>query len=86
MKWECNKCGACCQSHDVDEEGRLLDGGPCRNLVRVSAEEYECSIYDDRPWFCRNETGRQYFPDDECHEVFLIEACELLRKKVYGDG
>lgn len=74
MRWECNSCGACCKSHDVDENGRLIDGGPCRNLVKVSDATYTCAIYEDRPWFCRVDTSR---PAEE-----LFSECDLIRKVV----
>lgn len=44
---ECDKCGACCRVG-----GPLLFPGGCPYLVGN-----ECSIYEDRPWFCRGEAG-----------------------------
>ncbi|PIQ88558.1 MAG: hypothetical protein COV72_07420 [Candidatus Omnitrophica bacterium CG11_big_fil_rev_8_21_14_0_20_42_13] len=36
---QCLRCGSCCGAYD---------GDPCRNLVKISAAQYQCKDYEHR--------------------------------------
>lgn len=99
--WQCVKqCGACCNltpsdRPDLDEYllpeelelymSMVGDGGWCINYDRNTRE---CSIYDDRPRFCRVETEAfqdMYGIEPEELNDFAIECCQEQITGVYGD-
>ena len=100
-KWQCVKnCGACCQLDPADrpdlseylspEElsvymAMVGEDGWC---VHYDKTNRECSIYSERPNFCRvqPDTFQQLY-DIAPHELndFAIECCEQQITGVYGN-
>jgi Fe-S-cluster containining protein len=73
----CTECGLCCKNINRNPLYASLDRGDgvCKNLVNDTS----CSIYDDRPIFCRI---------DEAHKLFfsmlsLSEYYNLNAKTCY---
>lgn len=56
---ECRRCGTCCVAPDISTLGKKA-GERCRHLL----ENFDCSIYTDRPAVCRG-----YRPDGLCETV-----------------
>ena len=99
--WQCVKqCGACCQLDpterpdldtylDPDELALYLsmvgDDGWC---IHYDAQSRECSIYEDRPRFCRVQADvfEVLFgvTPDELND-FAIECCHEHIEGIYGD-
>lgn len=99
-KWRCIKqCGACCHL-DPEERPDLSEyltseplelylslvgeGGWC---IHFDHKNKECSIYDQRPLFCRvtPENFKQMFGVDEDEfNDFAIECCQQQITAVYG--
>lgn len=80
--FSCNCCGCCCRNLDKSELYKELDrgDGTCKYLSGNL-----CSIYENRPLFCRV---------DKCYELFFkeemtieeyynanSEMCQRLREK-----
>lgn len=63
--FECNKCGECCRHLDLSDIYKELDDetGKCKYLIGNL-----CSIYEERPIYCRVE---------ECYELFFKEQMSL---------
>jgi len=63
--FECNKCGECCRHLDLSDIYKELDDGTgkCKYLIGNL-----CSIYAERPIYCRVE---------ECYELFFKEQMSL---------
>ena len=99
--WQCIKgCGACChldptERPDLEDylepEDLLLylslvgEDGWCRHYDHTNRD---CTIYDDRPWFCRVQADsfeRMFgVAADELNE-FAIECCREQISGVHGD-
>jgi uncharacterized protein len=99
--WQCIKqCGACCHLDPADrpdleeylspeELGLYLsmvgEGGWCVNLDQ---ETRECTIYANRPRFCRVEAEifqDMYGIEPEELNDFAIDCCRQQIEAVYGD-
>lgn len=99
--WQCIKgCGACCHLDPnerpdlesyLEPEDLLLylsmvgPDGWCMNYDQLNRE---CTIYDDRPWFCRVqvETFQRMFEIEPAElNDFAIECCRDQISGVYGD-
>lgn len=78
----CNRCGCCCRNLDMSELYRDLDRGDgvCKYLDGTL-----CSVYEDRPLFCRiDECYEQFFKDEMSIEEYYnanLMMCEQLREK-----
>ncbi|MEO0884960.1 MAG: YkgJ family cysteine cluster protein [Cyanobacteria bacterium J06648_10] len=99
--WQCVKnCGACCQLDPADrpdlsdylstEQLALYmslvgEDGWC---IHYDQAKRECTIYDERPDFCRVEpaTFEQLYniPPNELNE-FAIDCCEQQISGIYGN-
>lgn len=81
MKFECDKCGACCRNLNMSELYSDLDSGDgtCKYLVGNL-----CSIYNERPLKCRvEESYCVFFSDEMSKEEFYqknYEMCKRLKK------
>jgi uncharacterized protein len=98
--WRCVKqCGACCNLNPADRPDLDLYLGPDeleRYLSLVGEDGWcihfdaltrECTIYDDRPRFCRVEVDVfQDLYDIDADQVndFAIECCQQQIDGVYG--
>jgi uncharacterized protein len=99
--WQCVKtCGACChldpsdrpdldQYLSPDELSHYLslvgENGWC---IHFNPDTRECSIYADRPRFCRVEAGTfhdLYGIDPDDLNDFAIDCCRQQIEGVYGD-
>jgi len=99
--WECIKgCGACCNigGYDADILDELLfekddvalyntmvgDDGWCVNLDPTSKA---CTVFEDRPWFCKVEqmATRNFNVAPEDVPQFANECCQYHIDLVYGD-
>lgn len=98
--WKCVKhCGACCNLDPADRpdlENYLSptdlevylslvgEGGWCIHYDKTTRE---CSVYNERPWFCRVEpTSFQALygvAPDQLND-FAIDCCEQQIEGVYG--
>ena len=69
-RFECDMCGACCRNIKNIELFKELDRGDgiCKYLVGNV-----CSIYDDRPLYCRV---------DECYELFF--STQMSKEEFYN--
>lgn len=100
--WQCVKqCGACCNLEpddrpDLDHyltEAELAqylsmvgEGGWC---IHFDHELRLCTIYDERPRFCRVKPDifqEMYDVAPEDFNEFAIACCEEQIEGVYGDG
>lgn len=63
--FQCDRCGCCCRNLDKSELYSALDRGDgvCKHL-----SGNECSIYNERPLFCRV---------DECYGLFFSQYMSL---------
>lgn len=63
--FDCDCCGCCCKSLNKSELYEDLNRGDgiCKYLI-----ENLCSVYDERPLFCRI---------DECYELFFKDSLSL---------
>lgn len=63
--FQCDQCGCCCRNLDKSELYSNLDRGDgiCKYL-----SGNECSIYNERPLFCRV---------DECYQLFFSSYMSL---------
>lgn len=99
--WQCIKgCGACCHL-DPSERPDLEDYlepedlllylsmvGPDGWCVNYDQLNRECTVYDDRPWFCRvqADTFQRMFEIDPAElNEFAIDCCREQISGVYGD-
>ncbi len=77
----CNQCGECCRNLDKSEIYRKLDRG---DGICVYLEKNKCSIYDNRPLFCRvDDCYKKYFQSKYTLEEFYrlnYQVCEKLQK------
>ena len=77
----CDKCGECCRNlHKSPVYKDLHDGdGVCRYL-----DGNVCSIYEDRPLYCRiNECYEIFYKDTLDYDEYLrlnYESCEILKQ------
>ncbi len=82
MKFECDKCGACCKNIRLSRWAKDLDRGDgvCKHLTA----ENLCEIYAERPIFCNVEAYYdEYFSDVMSREKFYkinYDACKRLKK------
>ena len=80
--FECDKCGECCRNLKGIRIYADLDrgDGTCKYL-----KENLCSIYDNRPLFCKiDDCYEIYFKDQYTLEEFYKlnhEICEKLKNK-----
>lgn len=79
--FKCDCCGCCCRNLDKSELYADLDRGDgiCKYLV-----DNLCSIYSERPLFCRvDECYELYFKEEmsleEYYEINAL-ACEKLKR------
>jgi len=80
--FECDCCGCCCRnlnkSHLYDNLNR--GDGVCKYLIGNL-----CSIYNERPLFCRiDECYELYFKDTMSKEEYYrlnMEECKKLKKQ-----
>lgn len=80
--FQCDCCGCCCRNLDKSELYKDLDRGDgvCKYL-----NENLCTIYENRPLFCRvDECYERFFKQDmslvEYYDVNL-KMCEKLKEK-----
>lgn len=99
--WRCVQyCGACCHLDPSDRPDldQYLSGDELALYLSMVGEDgwcvhfdhnsRECSIYDDRPRFCRVQADVfQDLYDVEPEELndFAIDCCEQQIEAVYGD-
>ena len=100
-QWRCiENCGACCNLDPSDrpdlenyltpEELKLYlsmvgEGGWCINYDHDSRK---CTIYDDRPRFCRVQPDvftMMYDVPPEQFEEFAIDCCHQQIEGIYGE-
>lgn len=80
--FSCNCCGCCCRNLDKSELCKELDRGDgiCKYLSGNL-----CSIYENRPLFCRvDECYELFFKEEMTMEEYYnanSEMCEHLREK-----
>lgn len=100
VNWHCVKqCGACCQLDPSDRpdleqylppdelELYLSMVGADGWCIHYDAEQRECTIYADRPRFCRvtPDTFQAMFEIDPAEfEPFAIDCCLQQIEGVYG--
>ena len=81
MKFNCDRCGACCKNirrakffHELDR-----GDGVCKNLTA----ENLCAIYSARPLFCNVDAYYEKFLSDKMSREDFYElnheACERLK-------
>ena len=60
MEFPCNSCGLCCRHVDRSDITKLLDRGDgvCGYFIDKTSK---CSIYSERPSFCRVEESYYLF-------------------------
>ena len=75
MKWECQKCGACCKFAGYFIEGFDRGDKVCKFLT----ENNICSIYESRPDIC---STRPFEISDE--QAFNL--CDYLRNLIKQRG
>jgi Fe-S-cluster containining protein len=98
--WQCiQQCGACCQlnPHERDLEdyltpeelrqylGMVGDGGWCIHFDRSTRL---CTIYDDRPLFCRVKFDifeKMYHIKQTEFDEFAIDCCHQHIGDLYGE-
>ena len=99
--WQCVKqCGACCNldpSDRPDLEDYLTPEqlttymnmvGPDGWCVHYDAENRNCTIYDQRPSFCRvtaESFGEMFGIESDELNDFAIDCCRQQISGVYGD-
>ncbi|HEY9807518.1 MAG TPA: YkgJ family cysteine cluster protein [Candidatus Obscuribacterales bacterium] len=99
--WRCVKfCGACCHLDPSDRPDldQYLSGDELALYLSMVGEDgwcmhfdhnsRECSIYDDRPRFCRVQADvfqDLYDVGPEELNDFAIDCCEQQIEAVYGD-
>lgn len=82
MKFECDRCGACCRNIRRSNLSTGLDRGDgvCKHL----REDNLCAIYNQRPIFCNVDAYyEKYLSDKINREEFYkmnYAACENLKK------
>ena len=100
--WQCVKnCGACCQLDPADrpdlenyltatELSQYLSMvGPDGWCVHYDATQRNCTIYDQRPSFCRVSSSTfeaMYGIAPEDLNDFAIECCQQQIEGVYGSA
>jgi Fe-S-cluster containining protein len=100
-KWQCvNNCGACCNLTPEDrpdladylsrEELELYMSMVGRDgwCINYDRDLRKCRIYDDRPRFCRVNSGnfqRMYKVKAEEFDEFAISCCQQQITSVYGE-
>ncbi|MCR8744295.1 YkgJ family cysteine cluster protein [Romboutsia lituseburensis] len=84
-KFDCDKCGRCCKSLNLNELYRNLDRGDgiCKHLDEL---DNKCSIYNNRPMICNvNKIYNKYFAEIYTLEEYHIinkRSCKKLRKDI----
>lgn len=80
QKFKCSQCGACCRN--LDKNSDLISyhngDGICKYL---NTEKNLCSIYEERPIFCRVDEGYKFFKNELTLEEYYQknkEMCEVL--------
>lgn len=82
--FECDKCGLCCIGLDKNEATAHLHNGDgiCKYL---NLENMLCTIYEERPIFCRvEEYFDTYLADKMDKDEFMrlnYEACQLKKQE-----
>lgn len=82
--FKCDKCGLCCQNIWMNDMFRDLDrgDGTCKYL-----QKNLCSIYENRPLFCRvEECYKQFYSKSMSKEDFYklnYKICQSLKNKNY---
>lgn len=100
--WHCvQNCGACCHLNPRDRpdlEDYLAPEDLAHYMSLVGADGWcihfdqtqrRCTIYADRPWFCRVQAdsfGALYGIAPEELEEFAIACCQEQISGVYGDN
>lgn len=88
MTFPCTKCGLCCQNIAGVELLEPLDRGDgvCTHFV----EGEGCSIYEQRPIFCRIDEGYEVFASSAMsHHVYTqknAEVCNSLQEAAGMDS
>lgn len=80
--FECDMCGECCRNIRLSELYNNLDDG---TGTCIYLDGNKCSIYSDRPLFCRiDECYELYFKDSMTKEEYYRlnhEICEKLKRR-----
>lgn len=77
-KFNCIKCGLCCQKAGLVHKQLDVGGGRCVHL----GDDNLCKIYEDRPWFCRiDENIPLGVTRDEWYQI-NYDACRKLGAKI----
>jgi len=85
--FKCDKCGICCRNIWKNDIFKELDRGDgvCKYL-----EGNLCSVYEERPLFCRvDECYEIFFKDKMSKEKFYeinYNICKTLKKENYVSG
>lgn len=84
MKFECTKCGLCCQQLDKVEALRDLDRGD--GICIHFCPDIGCAIYNQRPLMCRIEAGYEAYASElmSRQEYYRRNAqiCNQLQEEV----
>lgn len=76
---ECDKCGCCCRSPGIRLVLPVKSDGSCLYLNKNT-----CTIYNNRPDFCNNQTTFKKFYEQTITADKYIDmtrlACKLLKK------
>lgn len=99
--WQCVKnCGACCELSPADRPDLADYLSPSELSLYISMvgkdgwcihydkDQRLCTIYDERPSFCRVQTdtfARLYNIDPNELNDFAIECCEQQIEGIYGN-
>lgn len=81
-KFECDKCGKCCESLNNSELYNDLNNGE-GICVYYDNTTHLCTIYENRPLKCNVEKAYSLFKDYITHEEYLklnYEACKKLKE------
>ncbi|MCM1984288.1 YkgJ family cysteine cluster protein [Lyngbya confervoides] len=99
--WQCVKqCGACCQLDPGDRPdlatyltpeqlGEYLSMvGPDGWCIHFDSLNRDCTIYEDRPTFCRvtaDTFGQMFGIEPQDLNAFAIDCCRQQIEAIYGD-
>lgn len=78
VNFNCDSCGECCKNVGFN---KLL---PSTNNICDYLIDNKCSIYEDRPLYCRiKEYGEEFYPQYSREEWYNINyaACQMLKGK-----
>ncbi len=84
MKFDCDRCGACCKNIRLSNFSAELDRGD--GVCKYLTAENLCAIYDERPIFCNVDAYYEKFLSDKMSRADFHKinhsACEKLKKNL----